>query len=436
MHIAMLGLVFFLALGGCSEVPDVADYWKLAEQRLGQYGRDEVLQSDERGKIEDFSNGEAIAIVSEDLLNAEGNWNIVEQGRDVDPAKAHLIARERVNVKSFKKQKDLTAHFEPNAKSGQDGTLRVLQVQVDEEGFSELDDVSTALVAEDIPDLEVSKVDVSSANHVDLETDKGNEAQPKHSGRIASLFGNILGLSKKDKHPKSPKVALVKGDEEQDSGKDEAALLVANAIVMPPPLPDIRLPSNQKQFASIVQKSQEELTKEEVEDEAVVPVPQRKSATAALNALAVLRSVKVKSANAESKLVTKSKSSAQSAKVVQSSASKKDAVRISSAYKIRSGRHPGLTRLVIEVSALTKYKVAIDNLRNVLRIKLENTHWGMTAQSKLKGSDLFGTYIAREQSDGSVLFEVRLTEKTEILKTLILPPNDRARYRVIIDLKD
>ncbi len=108
---------------------------------------------------------------------------------------------------------------------------------------------------------------------------------------------------------------------------------------------------------------------------------------------------------------------------------------VSVVSKLRAGAYSGNVRIVMEVSDATKYKVAIDDLRNVFRMKLENTSWDISPKGVLKDSDLLGTYVARNQDDGNVLLEVRLKNNAEIVNSMVLRSNKTPNYRIVIDLK-
>ncbi len=102
---------------------------------------------------------------------------------------------------------------------------------------------------------------------------------------------------------------------------------------------------------------------------------------------------------------------------------------------LRAGTYSGSVRVVIEVSHSTKYKVAIDQLRNVLRVKMKDTNWRIAQKGGLKGVSLLGTYVAHNQNDGSALFEIRLKKKVKIVNSMVLQPHKGLGYRIVIDLQ-
>lgn len=283
---------------------------------------------------------------SNKLLEAEGNWNLVEENRSYDPAKANLEARKKVDVKRRSKMEELSPHFSPDAKSGEDTKMRVLRVtksgaeSIDKEGFEV---VETILVKP-------------------AQTISGSSNTPVIDKTMLADDGNVV------KPPEIP------------ARKRVRMAMVGSVVSQPIIMPDL------------------------VSGDA--PIPEMKP---------------------QSNVVKKEKKSSQK--------NSSTAMNKAKAVAVRAGVHPGKTRLVVEVSEVTRYKVAIDEIRKVLRIKMDKTTWGIDPQGSVSGSPLLGTYIARETQDGGVLLEIRLKDVAEIIDTVMLRPNDKSLYRVVIDLK-
>ncbi|MCK5384825.1 MAG: hypothetical protein KAJ29_04560 [Alphaproteobacteria bacterium] len=318
---------------------------------------------------------------SETLLEAKGNWNIVEQGGAMDPTQAHLQARENVNVKRRKKKKELSAHFEPDAKSGEDGKMRVLRLEREGSIFdgdsSEYDLAESSVVK---PSHTVAENDLlQKIKALFGEKDTGSKSL-NESSEIIEVSGIIesSGIIKPGHKPSRV-----------NAGSKEEQAHMIGGVVVPPALP-------MRKISKASDPAQKQVSKGIIR-------PRVKPTISAY-------------------------------KIVQSATNeKKERVK---AVKVRSGRHSGKTRLVIEITQPTEYKVAIDRVRNVLRVKLENTHWAISPQSRFEKSALLGTYIAREQGDGSVLFEVRLEKKSRIINTMLLHSNLSSKHRVVIDLAE
>ncbi len=319
------------------------------------------------------------------LLVARGNWNLVEQGGAMDPAEAHKLARENVNVRRRSKKEELSAHFTPDAKSGEDGKMRVLRMELDNRKDSGADNGRYDLAESSVvkPSRTVAESDLLR--------------------KIKSLFGE--------------EDAGGKNLNEASSAMDDAVPVVeeARASASKVSALGVVVPERKPERGFVVKPA---VAKEEIAGGAVVPpaLPVRKIAAGKDVVIPRAKPDILKSAGAE-----------------PSSAMAKGHAQ---AVKIRSGMHKGKTRLVIEVTRPVEYKVAIDHVRNVLRVKIENTQWAMPPQDSFAQSKLLGTYIARQQADGSVLFEVRLGKQSKILDTVMMRPNLSSQHRIVIDLKE
>lgn len=341
---------------------------------------------------------------TESLLGAQGNWNLVEQGGAMDPTQAHMLARKKVNVRRRKNMKELSAHFQPNAKSGEDGKMRVLRLEPDNNKRGS-----------DLADFDLAESSVVKPTHTVAENDLLQ--------KIKRLFGE------KDTSSQSLSTAVVKPKEKPvvnqvKEGVEQRKTSLAG-VILPPPLPSrkvIRVAKNARQEP--VNTYHPDLSKLYIISKSGMVMPGYKPGA--------LRKAKRVNKEKKVKLVRK----ASPVHVLNSAQRSGNIDEVSRAIKVRSGKHDNKTRLVIEVTKTTKYKVAIDHVRNVLRVKLDKTRWDLNPQDSFRKSSLLGGYVAREQSDSSVLFEVRLKRKTKILDTMILRPNLSSKHRVVIDLKD
>lgn len=337
-------------------------------------------------------------IQSEILLAEKGNWNLVEKSEVIDPMQAHLAARGAVDTARRKTKKELSPHFQPDAKSGQDGKMRVLRLEPGDT---------------DLENYQIAESSISKPTHAVAEQDLLN--------KIKTIFGEDDQSSQTLVVPRRKpvqKVVVVQKEPPRANSVSTASFLtkrptsseerMVNGVVVPPIIP------KQKFAALRVASTKKVQMTEAVSQTDNVVVPARKPVVA----------VKKTAVRVPSKKPEKTQASSQG-----------QVKYLAEAIRLRSGKHPGRTRLVIEVTETTRYKVAIDHVRNVLRIKLDSTYWRLSPQETFTKSSLLGTYVARQYKDGSVLFEVRLKKKTKILDTMILRPNLSSKHRVVIDLK-
>ncbi len=413
-------------------------------------------------------------VSSEELLDADGHWNVVEKGREYDPAQAHLNARKKVNTARRKKMKSLSPHFKPDAKSGQDGKLRVLQIKPDDgidydivENDEDNRDVSLfqkvfptfkSASPETVPSEPVSPAPVSTAFNpapvvafevdvldVDVSEDSGIIVPKVKPNRWRNTAPASVG-----QQVKTAGVMLVRSD---------SKVRMIDGVAIPPVMParkrvvqayvgDAYVPSvSSVPFVSsydTMALSDADLSIKTSTDGLIdgVVIPKRKPIKArppskkpefklALTDMVGISNVDVDEPSVSDVPVPSIKPKVPRKVLENGSASK----RVVFVKNLRSGMHPDKTRVVIEISDVTEYKVTVDDLRNVLRVKLMNTRWNISPQDKLKGSTLLGTYIARKQKDGSVLLEVRLKDKARIVGTMVLRPNISSSHRIVVDLK-
>ena len=382
-------MMISLSLTGCVDDLSLPNFPSL-EKKAPSASEDPVGQ-------EYYARVPAQKIQSEILLAEKGNWNLVEKSEVIDPMQAHLAAREAVDTARRKNKKELSAHFQPDAKSGQDGKMRVLRLEPGDTEFEE---------------YQIAESSISKPTHAVAEQDLLN--------KIKTIFGEDDQSSQTLVVPKRKpvqKVAVVKQEKPRANSVSTASFLakkptsseerMIGGVVVPPITP------KQKFAASDVTPHKAAQASAAVSQTNDVVVPGKKPSAMAKP---YVRPLSKKSVNTQA-------------------SPQKQVQYLAEAIRLRSGKHPGRTRLVIEVTETTRYKVAIDHVRNVLRIKIDSTKWRLSPQESFTKSDLLGTYVARQYKDGSVLFEVRLKKKTKILDTMILRPNLSSKHRVVIDLK-
>ncbi len=364
-----------------------------------------------------------VQVSSEQLLNADGNWNVVEKGREYDPAQAHLNARKKVDTARRSKMNELAPHFKPDAKSGQDGKLRVLHIEPEDgvnygvvedagdEG-SFLGKVFPVFKSDAADEQKVLKKPVIA--DISVEDKQADIVIPKikpvrHDGETPILVGDVvippsIPVRKKkslvNSGSKSP-VSVGNVVAATDLSDDNNADVNVDKIIVPQRKPNLNSYNKAKPLGL-----KTVLTSSPVEAESSfvsvddVPIPGVKPR---------IKKVVLKNGVASNKRVF--------------------------VKNLRSGMHPDKTRVVIEMSDVTEYKVTVDDLRNVLRVKLANTQWNISEHDKVKGSSLLGTYIAKKSGSGDVLLEIRLKEKVRIIGTMVLRPNSSSSHRIVVDLK-
>lgn len=418
-----IGGVLCVLVSGCMDgagFPDLSSV-KLTPKTEGHRSSDYEASAEEPRHIPQ------VVIPSEVLLDAEGNWNLVEKGREYDPAQAHLEARKRVNTKSWKTNKALAAHFEPDAKSGEDGKIRVLKLErqggKSDRSYDEYEIAETSVVK---PTRTVAEKDLVQ--------------------KITDLFGVSDGVPiPKTKPVKNSERGSVQVAAVASEGSIKHPRMIGDVIV-PPLTPKRKITAHD--VVAIASISEEKAVVKDValvsEEEYStsgkdVVIPPRKPVRAQV---AVVSSTQYKTIqpravtpqtlvvpvpNAKPKVLSKTSRNVLERGVVSSKT-----VRVT---KVRAGSHPDKTRVVIEVTRATNYKVAIDHIRQVLRVKISNARSSLDVKGVLSGNRLLGSYVMRSLNDGSILLEMRLKSSARIIDTMLLRPNTSSQHRIVVDLK-
>ncbi len=100
---------------------------------------------------------------------------------------------------------------------------------------------------------------------------------------------------------------------------------------------------------------------------------------------------------------------------------------------IRTGEHPGKTRLVLDLTGASKYRADIDNDENLLLIELSDAGWS-TASQKLLNHPLIKGYTTQASGNGGTILALELKKPAKILGSAALKPNAQYGNRIYLDL--
>tara|TARA_B100001989_G_scaffold233340_1_gene193179 strand:+ start:4964 stop:6076 length:1113 start_codon:yes stop_codon:yes gene_type:complete len=355
-----------------------------------------LYESTSSSSEEDSTEAPSEPISSEDLLDAEGEWAIVEKNESYDPSQAHMQAREKVDPRRRKKMKELSPHFEPHAKSGRDHNERILMVNADK--------------VQDPPNNE------------------------ENSGFFSQVKG-LFSSSDNDVPIPHPKPSFA------SKAVIASAPTSKNKIIRPPDLPARKIKAENIQIktnrnASIDSGVLDAVVSEKKPENSKIywqapPPPHSGKSPSAPKALK--KAVPPPAATPKTK--------AKATRVSTETPLARETIKINNKTKtvfgLRSGRHPGKTRLAIDIDDAAEFKTKIDPIRNVLRIKILNTNWKTDPQGKFNNSSLLGSYVvSKQEDDNSLLLEIRLRRSSEILTAELLPPSTTKYHRIMIDLKE
>lgn len=101
---------------------------------------------------------------------------------------------------------------------------------------------------------------------------------------------------------------------------------------------------------------------------------------------------------------------------------------------IRLGVHPHKTRLVLELSEATPYRVFSLSNPNRVIIDLPETQW-TAAEEKIKPVGLVTAYRVGKFEDGHTRFVLEVSQPTSAKNSFLLPPTETYGPRLVVDLQ-
>lgn len=106
---------------------------------------------------------------------------------------------------------------------------------------------------------------------------------------------------------------------------------------------------------------------------------------------------------------------------------------VATIYDVRTGEHPGRTRIVMDVNTATNYTVDIDNNENIMVIDLPNTNWTAAKTMSLGKSPVISSYKVESNESGNIMI-VQLKKNAKIGYKATLPSNSGSGKRIVIDV--
>lgn len=362
-----------LCLSSCVETFPVPDFFLAGETYNHSVDDEQDTETHQEDLLADTPRTARTQrkVSSEKLLKADsGQWGMVEKNGGYDPAQMHMEARKRVDTRRRSTAKELAPHFQPDAQSGNDGKFRVLRLEKEGSKPRKTDTVYD---------------EFSTATTQNI-TSYAPNTKFMTNGKIITPLRKPNAISTTIPTLNTTAIAPI-------SPLQEKAITHDDDIIRPPEIPVLKRYPKPKRLSNIPVATPQNVTVRMADNG--IPMP--------------------------------------AVKPIHNTEHKKQAKAFVS--RIRAGRpSDNVTRLVLETSTLPKYKVALDDIRNVLRIKINNTDWNLSPQSQLSGSDLVSSYVAKEDHEGATLLDIRLTTGSKIIQTMTLRPNERAQYRIVVDL--
>lgn len=103
-------------------------------------------------------------------------------------------------------------------------------------------------------------------------------------------------------------------------------------------------------------------------------------------------------------------------------------------YDVRTGEHPGKTRLVIDVNKKTGFNVDIDNDEKIMVIELPQANWTAAMSRNFPRSRYVSSYSVEQSGNGHIMI-LQLKRSARISYQDDLPGSGSSR-RLVIDVSD
>lgn len=100
---------------------------------------------------------------------------------------------------------------------------------------------------------------------------------------------------------------------------------------------------------------------------------------------------------------------------------------------LRTGEHPGRTRLVLDVSGPLKFSADMDAAENILVVELPPVAWSAPERKVFTSHPLLKGYNVQTSSEGTRLV-IEMRKSAKLAMKTALPPNDSYGHRIVLDI--
>jgi hypothetical protein len=352
----------------------------------------------------------------EDLLEAEGNMNMVEQTADsYDPAAEHLKARKHVDTNRKTKVASLAPHFDPDISPEKDNKFRVLKIQKGDMKETKL--ASAVTVPERVPERITESV-------ITFDGQGDRLAPPEPFETAFADAGVVIPARKPPRH---------------GGGDVLLAALSAPADVRPdvPEAPAL-LPERKPDIAAAEPESAR------IEDLAAIEpaagfsdsfdapaiIPSRKPPVPMKSSAAAETSAPLPPLRPKTSFMAVNLTPMKTKESVQAPEGRGDVI------KIRSAEHEGKTRVVLDIKGDARFEAKLDNGRKALLVDLENAQWSAGDQMELHSLSIVSGFTTETRGGGGTHLVVNLKKDTKLLQAVSFGTNQAGVTRIVIDLKN
>jgi hypothetical protein len=338
---------------------------------------------------------------SEDLLAAEGSFSMVEAGSHSNPLQEHLQARVQVDPSQPSKSKNYTSSASESTVS-EEAHFRVLRLESEvaslQSDFKKMLPAKSNLIVSD------KKLDATIDQ---IELRQASSDQVQRSPVVASAPTTDDPAPVPGPGPQKPIVIA------QNNAPNNAP---AGAITEVPPRKPAQYgdQARDQAFAQPATGGQ---------------LPDVSDRTATYSA-------------------AQTPVSAQRAPAQQAQPSKMAAMAVSDARpapsqasggvvisRVRTGEHPGKTRMVFDVSGPSNFKFDVDNAEKRLMLDVSSAAWGAPEQNAVTNSSLISGYTAHASSQNQgTSVEIALKKPVRVLYSAAMKPNEVHGHRIVLDI--
>ncbi|MCC6597272.1 MAG: AMIN domain-containing protein [Alphaproteobacteria bacterium] len=99
----------------------------------------------------------------------------------------------------------------------------------------------------------------------------------------------------------------------------------------------------------------------------------------------------------------------------------------------RTGEHPGKTRLVLDVSAASKFSADLDSREKLLVVELPGVQWNTAPEKTFPAHPLLKRYTVQPSGDGSRLV-VELRKAAKLVMKSAIDPDKTSGHRIVLDI--
>lgn len=121
---------------------------------------------------------------------------------------------------------------------------------------------------------------------------------------------------------------------------------------------------------------------------------------------------------------------AKSARAVEKSVVPAGAAQVTA---LRVGEHPGKTRLVLDVSAASKFSADMDANENILVVELPSVSWSAPMHKAFDSHSILKSYTAQSSAEGTRLV-IEMKGPAKLAMKSALAPNDVYGHRIVLDV--